>query len=133
MIYKETYNRINELRRYRKALVHSLDTDKTVEANIYNNLEKIYTLLTDIYDNRSDDDLFAEKKMKLYEYSRNQGYGTIENEILLFLSTHTASTNEIASHLNITRSSVLRNLQNLQKLNLIEKAGSNKQVKWKAK
>lgn len=133
IINKEIYNQINELRLYRNALVHSLDTDKTVEPNIYNNLEKIYTLLKNIHDNRLNDNLFIEEKSKLYEYSHNQGYGSIENEILQFLSTHTASTNEIASHLNITASSVLRKLQNLQRLNLIKKVGSNKQLKWRAK
>lgn len=133
IINKETYNQINELRRYRNALVHSLDTDKTVETNIYNNLEKIYTLLKAIYDNRSDNDLFVKNKAKLYEYSHNQGYGSIENEILLFLSTNTASTNEIANHLNISRASTVRKLQSLQNLNLIEKTEANKQLKWKVK
>lgn len=60
-------------------------------------------------------------------------YGSIESEILLFLSTHTASTNEIANHLNISRASTVRKLQSLQNLNLIEKSGANKQLKWKVK
>ena len=131
IINRKIYNRINELRRYRNALVHSLDTDKTVDNIIYHDLEKIYKLLQDIYDNRSNENLVLESKQKLYEYSHKLGYGNVENKILEILSTHEASTIEIAECLNISRSYVSKKLQTLQKLNLIERIDAGRQPKWK--
>lgn len=132
IINRQIYNRINELRRYRNALVHSLDNDKTVDSIIYHDLEKIYFLLKDIYDNQSDEKLFSDNKEKLYEYSHTLGYGNIENQILEFLSDHhTASTTELAKHLNISRTYTTKKLQDLQKLNLIEKSTLGRQIKWK--
>ena len=69
IINRKIYYRINELRRDRNALVHSLDTDKTVDSVIYHDLENIYKLLQDMYDNYSNENLVIESKQKLYEYS----------------------------------------------------------------
>lgn len=133
IINREIYNRINELRRYRNALVHSFDTDKAVESSIFSDLEQIYTKLKNVYDNRESTNLYNESKKELFKYSHEIGYGNIENSILKYLSTQTASLKEIADYLGITHTLVARKLQNLQRLDLIEKIDSNSRVKWRRK
>lgn len=131
IINRKIYNRINELRRYRNALVHSLDEDKSVDTIVYQDLENIYTLLKNIYDNRGDKNLVSDNTNKLYEYSQKLGYGNAENQILEYLSSHTASATELAEIINISQNSLNRKLQDLQKLGLIDNVSANRQSKWK--
>ena len=61
IINNNVYHLINNLRRYRNALVHSLNSDKSVNAVIYQELMDIYNLIRDIYKNRNNEKIKQKK------------------------------------------------------------------------
>lgn len=134
IISKQTSSIVDELRRYRNALVHSLDTDKTVNKSAYLELEKIYTTLKDIYDNRDNQELFNEKRSAFYNYSAQLGYGEIENRIISYLKVHSqASISDLSDHLGLTRANTIRRLNNLQELGVLENIGTHQRTRWSLK
>lgn len=134
VISKQTSSIIDELRRYRNALVHSLDTDKTVNKRAFQELEKIYTTLKDIYDNRNNQELFDEKRYAFFDYSSQLGYGEIENKIISYLKEHSQATiSELSDYLGLSRASTIRRLNSLQELGMLENIGTLQRTKWSLK
>ncbi len=134
IINREAYSMIDEFRRYRNALVHSLDIDKSVNPTIYKELNKIYTLLKAIYDAQvtENDSGFKEKQFELMKYSKEHGYNEIDKKILHFMKTNpNASLNEISAHTNCTIPTIRRRISNLQKMGTIIKIGEGRQTRWK--
>lgn len=115
---------IDEFRRYRNALVHSLDIDKSVNPTIYKELNETYTLLKAIYDAQitENDSEFKEKQLELSRYSKARGYNEIDKKILDFMKSNpNASLREISEHTNCTISTSRRRISNLQKMGTISK------------
>lgn len=134
IINRQTLSIINELRRYRNALVHSLDTDKSVNQNVYAQLEGIYSNLKDIYENRNDEKLSAEKRNSLYSYSKNLGFGERENRVIDYLNKNdTASISELSEFLNLSRTGTIKTISNLQELGVLENIGKTKHTRWAIK
>lgn len=133
IINRETCSIIDELRRYRNALVHSLDTDKSVNPSIYRKLNDIYKLLKSVYDTKTskNDQEFTNSKDALNKYSKTHVYNELDRKIIDFLTTHSyASLSEIATHTNHTISSIHYRMANLQKIGVVVKTGQGKQTKW---
>ena len=133
IINRETYSIIDEFRRYRNALVHSLDTDKSVNTSIYRKLNDVYILLKSIYDARisGNDDEFKQKQHELMSYSKTHGYNEIDRKIIDFILTHpNTSLREISEYTNYTSESIHRRISNLQKIGAISKIGEGKQTRW---
>lgn len=133
IINRETYSIIDEFRRYRNALVHSLDTDKSVNPSIYKKLKDIYKLLKAVYDARisKHDREFKEKQLELIHYSETHGYNEIDRKILDFMKTRpNVSLREISEQTNCTSSIIRRRIANLQKIGAISKIGEGRQTKW---
>ena len=134
IISKESYSMINEFRYYRNALVHSLNSDKSVNPLIYNNLEKTYTLLKELYNTYlKNGEISQEQQNNLLTYSSQSGYSETDKRILEYLANHPlATTRDISEHLNYTNASVHRRLLNLQNLGIIQKIHKGKYVLWKS-
>lgn len=133
IINRETYSIIDEFRRYRNALVHSLDTDKSVNPSIYQKLDVIYKLLKAVYDARisKSDQEFETNKIELMHYSETHGYNEIDRKILNYLKTRpNASLRELAEHTNHTVASMHHRIVNLQKIGVVTKTGQGKHMKW---
>jgi uncharacterized membrane protein len=130
IINRKAYNLLNDLRRYRNALVHSLDIDKTVNPTIYKELEDMYELINDIYQNRNNEN-FHEKICKLYEYANTQGFNETEQNIIAYVSNNpTASISEISEHIGYSKASTTRKLKLLQESGLIQNQRIGKSNNW---
>lgn len=81
IIDKNIYVKINELRRYRNALVHSGEHEK-VSLEIYDNLQEIYNLILAIYEQRDSDDESVKKKEELNELGKRLSKDQKEKAIL---------------------------------------------------
>ena len=145
IINRETLSIIDELRRYRNALVHSLETDKSVNPDAYNKLENIYKKLKDIYDinmiasNNSTDEseqnsLFLEKQNNLKNYTKSLGFGEMENRIINYFEKHDyASIYELSEYLNLSRNSTIKVIKNLQEIGILENTGTSQRTRWALK
>lgn len=134
IINKETLSIINEIRRYRNALVHSLETDKSVNQNICIQLENIYNNLKEIYENRANNELSAEKRNNLYNYSKNLGFGERENKVIDYISKNdSASISELSEYLGLSRAGTIRTINTLQELGILENIGKSKYTRWALK
>lgn len=133
VIFPETYSIIDEFRRYRNALVHSSDSDKSVNPLIHQKLNTIYKLLKSIYDARKtkNDQEIQTNINKLKEYSKAHGYNEFDRKILDYLASHSyASLNEIAEDINYAIPSIRHRMVSLQKIGVVIKIGQGKQTKW---
>lgn len=133
IINQEAYSIINGFRRYRNALVHSSDTDKSVNPQIYNELEKIYKLLKSVYDARTSEktEEYNNAQTKFNSYTSKRGYNETDKKILDYLTKHPdASINDVAEYINCSSTSAHHRIANLQKIGLISKTGEKRQTKW---
>lgn len=134
IISKQISKIIDELRRYRNALVHSLDTDKTVNRGAYQELKNIYSTLKDIYDNRTNPELFNEKRVAFLNNYAQLEYGEIENRIIKYLKEHSqASISELSNYLGLARPTAIKKLNYLQELGIIKNIGTKQRTKWSLK
>lgn len=134
IINREIYSIIDEFRRYRNALVHSLDTDKSVNPSIYQKLVTIHKLLKSVYDTKisGNDKEFDAKRSELISYGESHGYNEIDYKILNYLTTHpNASLNDLSGYTNYSASAIRHRIATLQRLGAISRMGEGKQTKWK--
>ena len=133
IINREIYSIIDEFRRYRNALVHSLDIDKSVNPLIYERLNNVSKLLKDVFDAKTsnNDNVFKEKQFELHNYGKTHGYNEIDRKILNYMANHShVSLHEISNYTNCSSSYVRRRIANLQNMGVIRKIGDGKQTKW---
>ena len=128
------YSIIDELRRYRNALVHGLDTDKSVNPLIYEKMQEIYQLLKSVYDARNlkDEKVFKKKCLKLINYGKEHGYNEIDRKIFTFLKSHpNASLSEISENADCAFATIRNRIDNLQRIGTIRKVCINGENYWK--
>lgn len=131
IINGRAYYLINDLRRYRNALVHSPDIDKSVNTVIYNELKDIYTLIHDIYMFKDNNDIKLQKINKLYDYTNRNHNNELDQRLLSYLKKHpSASLSELSKTFNYTKSGILKKLKLLQESGLIQQQESNGRRKW---
>lgn len=131
IINKDIYNSINELRKYRNALVHSLESDKTVNPKIYEKLQKIYNLIKDIYENRNDEKVKDQKINTLFHYSEECRTSELEQKLFSYLKDFpSASISEIAERLGYSKASIVYKLNLLQRSGLIRNNHLGKTNNW---
>lgn len=131
IIDRRAYDLIQELRRYRNALVHSFDDDKKVNPAIYEELEDIYKLIADIYESKDEKDNYQKKIRKLYEYTNTCVAKETETEIIAYLKEHPSATiSEIAEGIGYSKESTICKLNRLQAKGLIQKRQIGKDSQW---
>lgn len=136
IINLKAYSLINDLRRYRNALVHGLDSDKSVNPKIYNELKEIYDLLNDIHEsyknkgNLQEEDC-AKKIENLYDYMNRHGIGALDKKMIEYLQNRSsASYADIANYMGFPRAYIISRLKLLQETGLIENQRIGKTNKW---
>lgn len=133
IINRETYSIVDEFLLYRNAIVHSLDTDKTVNPILFSELEKIYILLNAAYEAyiSKDESAFRTHQDKLLFYTASHGYGEIDKKIMHYLATkNAASLREISEHIHYSAACTRRRIGTLQKLGIIIQTGRKKRSLW---
>lgn len=121
IINRNIYKKIDELRRYRNALVHSLDDEK-VNPVIFEELKELYEKIYDIYQSKDNNELWHEKISALYKFGENIELGEMDKKILDLIEKNSKITlEEISIILGITKASVYKRINKLKDNQWIEK------------
>lgn len=121
IINRNIFIKIDELRRYRNALVHSLE-DQKVNPTIFEELKTIYEKLYEIYQSKDDNELWREKIRNLCQYAEKIRLSELDRKILdIIESDSNIKVVEIANTLEISKATASRKLRILQNNRLIEK------------
>lgn len=131
IISAKCYGQINELRLYRNSLVHSTENDKTVNIQLYEILEKIYSLLSEIVNTYTNNEELNTSLINKLESYVDTLPSKLDQDLIDFFLTHsTATTNEVANVLNISIPMAKRKLQKLSSYGYINRSGNNRYSKW---
>lgn len=108
IINRNIYKKIDELRRYRNALVHSLDDEK-VNPIIFEELKELYEKIYDVYQSKGNEDMRNEKILALYQYGEQITLSEIDKKILEMIKSDANITlEEIANGLGISKANANR-------------------------
>lgn len=120
IINRDILIKIDELRRYRNALVHSLDEQK-VNPAIFEELKTIYEKLYEIYQSKDDNELWRETIRNLYNYAEKIKLSELDRKILDTIERDPNITVvKIANNLEISRTLASRKLKMLLNNQFIE-------------
>lgn len=127
IINDDIYAKLDELRRYRNALVHSINGIK-VNSVIYDELQKMYGKLQAVYKSKDDEQTREEKIHELYEFGRDISLSEMDKDILEILANHPNVTlREMSLKLSYSRVSLNRKINELiAKGKIIQKGGRYK-------
>ena len=115
IINENIYTKIDELRRYRNALVHSTDEIK-VNSAIFSDLQEMYKKINEIYVNRDNEELKKEKINELYEYGKKVSLNERDKKILQLIYNHSDITlKEMSLELSCSRANISRKISELCK------------------
>lgn len=115
IINGDIYTKINELRRYRNALVHSTDGIK-VNSTIFSELQEMYKKINSIYIYRDNEEVKKEKINELYEYGRKVSLNERDKEILqLMYNQPDITIKELSLKLSRSRADISRKISELCK------------------
>ncbi|KEZ87379.1 hypothetical protein IO99_06060 [Clostridium sulfidigenes] len=132
IINRNIYNKIDELRRYRNALVHSLDDEK-VNPIIFEELKSLYQKLYDVYQNKDNEDLWNQKRLELYQYGEQITLSEMDKMILEMIERDSNVTlGEIANNLEISKATASRKINLLLENQWIEKSKDGYFIKNKS-
>lgn len=122
IINRNIYKKVDELRRYRNALVHSLDDEK-VNPIIFEELKSLYQKLYDVYQNKDNEELWNQKRLELYQYGEQITLSEMDKKILEMIERDSNVTlGEIANNLEISKATVSRKINLLLENKRIEKS-----------
>jgi len=123
IINRRYYDIIDELRRYRNAIVHSVD-DQTVNPKLFKQLKEAYQLLNDIYQQKDNLDQKQNCINDLYEFANEKSINEFDQAILEHIKLNPKSSiSELASGLRTSKSYIHRKIQKLVKLGYINYDG----------
>lgn len=132
IVDRNIYKKIDELRRYRNALVHSLDDEK-VNPIIFEELKNLYQKLYNVYQNKDNEDLWNQKRLELYQYGEKITLSEMDKRILGMIERDSNVTlGEIANNLQMSKSTVSRKISILVENQLIEKSKDGYSIKNKS-
>lgn len=118
IINRQLYEKIDELRRYRNALVHSTDDQKVIP-QIFNELKELYSKLFEVYKNKDDQEERIRAIQNLYAFSSHISLSQLDQQIIEIITNHAGiSAHEMALKLQVTRATLSRHLK---KLSFMEK------------
>ena len=124
----DIYTKIDELRRYRNALVHSIDEIK-VNSAIFSDLQEMYKKINEIYVNRDDEELKKEKINELYEYGKKVSLKERDKEILqLMYNNPDITLKEMSLELSRSRADISRKISELCKKEKIKQENGKYKV-----
>lgn len=135
LIQHEVFDRqicftIDELRRYRNAVVHSTDEGQYVDGDIYETLTGVFTRLKEMYENRNTDQ-WPESKRELLKFINQRVIGDVESAIMQMLSQNEYSARQIAEKTGFSSGRVANALKRLNDAGLIMCVSSGPHRIWR--
>lgn len=121
---------IDELRRYRNAVVHSTDEGQYVDGDIYETLNGVFNRLKAMYENRKTDQ-WHESKRELLGYINQQVIGEVETAIMQMLSQNEYTARQIAEKTGFSSGRVANALKRLNDAGLIMCISSGPHRIWR--
>lgn len=120
IINRETYEVIDNLRRYRNALVHSIDNQK-VNGTLFEDLKGIYKYLNDVYENRGNNSAKDAAVKNLHDYGHKIVTHGSDSMLIEFISQHEGITiPEIAEKFSVSKSFISNHLKRLMEKGVVE-------------
>ncbi len=124
IVNKKIAEKIDELRRYRNALVHSTD-DQKVNAFIFDQLKQLYIKLNAIYDAKEIPQDKERAIKELYDYGDSISLNQLDQNMLVFIKENEGvSVKEIAEYLQISKAFLSKHLQKLIRIGEIKEIDS---------
>lgn len=135
LMQHEVFNRqicstIDELRRYRNAVVHSTDERQYVDGDIYETLNGVFARLKAMYEKRNTNQWF-ESKNELLEYINQRVIGEVETTIMQMLSKDEYTARQIAEKTGFSSGRVANALRRLNDASLIMCVSSGPHRIWR--
>lgn len=124
IIDKYVYIKIDEFRRYRNALVHSLNPE-SVNNGIYNELKDVYELLEKICS--LDDKDKKTYSLKLSNYCMEHFVNELDKKIMNYLDMHhNAKLIDIAREVGASKTAVTKSIKKLVQVGRVQTVASGK-------
>lgn len=118
------YAKIDEFRRYRNALVHSVNPE-SVNNKIYNELKDVYELLEKICSHDENDK--KSYSLKLFNYCREHFVNELDRKIMDYLDIHhNAKLIDITRDMGVSKMSVTKSIKKLVQAGRVQKVISGK-------
>lgn len=124
IVNRKIAEKIDELRRYRNALVHSTD-DQEVNSVIYEQLKQLYSKLSIVYKAKDNPQNKEKAIEELHNYGNSISLNQIDQNILSFIKENNGiSAKEIAERLKISKSFISRHIKKLVDIGEIKEINS---------
>ena len=119
--------KINELRRYRNALIHSNESGK-VNYEVYNDLQEMYRRLSDVYENKDNDTIRNNKLKELFDFGERALLSKRDKAILDLINANAHITmRELSEKSFYSKATVSRVIEKLcQRGKLVKENGQYK-------
>ena len=121
---------VDELRRYRNAVVHSTEEEQYVDADIYETLRGIFDQLKTMYDNQNTKQ-WHKLRSDLLEYINRRIVGEVESAIMQMLSQNEYTVRQIAEKTGFPSGRVANALKRLEAAGLVVCSKSGSRYFWR--
>ena len=119
IINREIYEAIDNLRRYRNAIVHSIENQR-VNGELFNELKSLYKYLNEVYENKDNNEARVAAINSLYDYGHEIATNDVDEKLIDFIRQHAGITSrEIALKLQLSQSYINKHLKKLMKKRII--------------
>lgn len=121
---------IDELRRYRNAVVHSTKEEQYVDGDIYETLNYVLGKLNAMYENRKTPQ-WCQFKKELLGYINQRTIGNVESDIMQMLSQNEYTAKQIVAKTGFSSGRVANALKRLEAAGLVAYSVSGSRRFWR--
>lgn len=119
------YLKIDEFRRYRNALVHSMNPE-SINSGIYNELKEVYELLKKVYLADPDEKDKSIHISKLSDYCKEHIVNELDRKVIDYLQSHyDAKLNDIAQGIGVSKATATKSIRKLVQTGMVHVVGSS--------
>lgn len=117
------YTKIDEFRRYRNALVHSMSPE-SVNSGIYNELKEVYELLEKVYSVNKEDK--KECISELTDYCKKHLVNELDRKLIDYLQVHhNAKIMDIAREVGVSKATAAKSIKKLVEIGIVQSSTSS--------
>lgn len=130
IINGQVCSQIDEIRRYRNAIVHSCDDEKNINGYIYERTKDYLKLFSEVIECINDENK-ENKISNLKQYGEKNGFSETDRSIIEYINKKSCATiSELAETSGRTRAAIRRRLELLQRYGIITRVRDGKEVYW---
>ena len=119
------YLKIDEFRRYRNALVHSMNPE-SINSGIYNELKEVYELLKKVYLADADEKDKNIHISKLSDYCKEHIVNELDRRVIDYLQSHyDAKLDDIAQGIGVSKATATKSIRKLVQTGMVHVVGSS--------